>query len=496
MAGFMPPEAGFFCPNAALRLACGVGHRGARRALPSGKIIPVKWVPITAGWYKPRPMKTDAQGLHLTTASDAAVAAYDAAVEALAGFKIDPAIHAKAALAADPDFAMGHALRGYFYLMLGVPAVHGKAVACLDRAEQGVATPREHAHFLGLQAWCDGDLLGAVGRWENLLIDHPNDLLALNLTTSFYFHSGDARNLRDTVARVLPDWSDEMPGYGYVLGKHAFGLEECGEYEPAEAAARRAVEINGKDIWAVHAAAHVMEMQGRTAEGIAWLEETEAGWTSCAFFVHHVWWHKAVFHLARDERDAALALYDERVRDDFSEIIYDMHDAASLLWRLELAGVDVGKRWGEMADIAKAHIGDHNDAFTDAHFTMCLAGDGRTGAARDMISSMRSYAASKKVTMARIMRDAGIGAAEGLAAFHAGDYGRAVDCLLPIRYQLYRIGGSHAQRDLFSQTLIEAALRSGRFPLARALTAERIAAMPDNAPTARLRARALEGGVH
>ena len=61
-----------------------------------------------------------------------------------------------------------------------------------------------------------------------------------------------------------------------------------------------------------------------------------------------------------------------------------------------------------------------------------------------MIDSMRSYSASKRVTMAKIMRDAGIGAAEGLAAFRAGDYGHAVDCLLPIRYGIYPIGGSHA----------------------------------------------------
>ena len=441
-------------------------------------------------------MKTDAQGLHITTASDEAVAGYNAAVDAFAGFKTDPAVPAKAALEADPDFAMGHALRGYFYLMLGVPAVHAKAVACLNQAVGGVATPREHAHFLGLRAWCDGDLITAVRRWEKLLIEHPTDLMALNLTSSFYFNSGDAHNLRDTVARVLPAWSEDMAGYGYVLGKYAFGLEECGEYERAEALARQAVEINGRDIWAVHAAAHVMEMQGRTADGIAWLEETEAGWTKCAFFVHHVWWHKAVYHLARDERDAALALYDERVRDDFSEIIYDMHDAASLLWRLELAGVDVGSRWGELADISMAHIGDHNDAFTDAHFTMCLAGDGRSSAVKNMIESMRSFAASKNVTMAEIMRDVGIDACRGLAAYRAGDHAQAVDCLLPIRYRLYRIGGSHAQRDLFAQTLIEAALLCGKFALARALTAERIASKPDNAPTARLRARALKGLAH
>jgi hypothetical protein len=149
-----------------------------------------------------------------------------------------------------------------------------------------------------------------------------------------------------------------------------------------------------------------------------------------------------------------------------------------------------------LADIAKAHIGDHNDAFTDAHFTMCLAGEGRVGAVREMVASMRSYAGSRHGTMATIMRDVGIDASRGLAAYHAGDYAAAVDYLLPVRYQIFRIGGSHAQRDLFAQTLIEAALRCSRFTLARALTAERIAAMPESAPAERLRARALKGLVH
>ena len=195
----------------------------------------------------------------------------------------------------------------------------------------------------------------------------------------------------------------------------------------------------------------------------------------------------------RDETEAALALYDQRVRDDFSEIIYDMHDAASLLWRLELAGVDAGLRWDELAEKAAAHIGDHNDAFTDAHFTMCLAGAGRQGAVGDLLESMRSYAATRSVTMAPIMREVGLAACEGLAAYRAGDHGRAVEALLPIRYQLHRIGGSHSQRDLWAQTLIEAALGDGRHTLARALTAERCARMPNNPPAWRLHARALEG---
>ena len=438
-------------------------------------------------------MRTDARGLHLTTGSDRAAASVDAAVEDYCGFKTDPVSHVKAALDADPEFALAHCLRGYCYLLLGLPALHGKAMQCLARAESGVATPREHEHFLALQAWCDGDLIDAVRRWEHLLVEHPTDLLALRLATSFYFNLGDGPNLRDSVARVLPVWGEGTPGYGYVLGMYAFGLEECGDFARAEDAGRRAVEINAGDIWAVHAVAHVMEMGGRTAEGIAWLEETEAGWVTCNFFAHHVWWHKALYHIARDEAGAALALYDDRVRDDFSEIIYDMHDAASLLWRLELAGVDIGLRWDELADKAVVHARDHNDPFTDAHLMMCLAGGGRPGAAAEMLDSMRSFAATRKGTVAAVMRKVGIAVCEALAAYRAGRHARAVDLLLPQRYEVFRIGGSHAQRDLIAQTLIEAALVCGRFALARALTAERTAAMPANAPAWRLYARALDG---
>ncbi|MCH7929258.1 MAG: tetratricopeptide repeat protein [Proteobacteria bacterium] len=438
-------------------------------------------------------MKTDRRGLPLTTGSDDAVAHLDAAVEEFVGFKPEPMAHVKRALAADPGFVMAHCLRGCFFLMMGVPAVRPKAAQHLAAAQAGEATPREQAHVAALGAWLAGDLTGAVRRWDDILVDHPTDLLALRLAHGFYFDLGDRQNLRDSAARALPAWDADLPGYGYVLGMHAFGLEECGDYAAAESAGRRAVEIDPEDIWSVHAVAHVMEMQGRQRDGIDWLSGLEPHWTKCNFFVHHVWWHQALFHLERDQRDAALAIYDQRVRDDFSEIVYDMIDAASLLWRLELYGVDVGGRWAELADKSEARVGDHIDAFSDAHFMMCLAGAGRGDAAENLVGSMGEYAATHDVTMAPIMREVGVAACEALAAFRAGEYGRAVELLLPVRYALHRIGGSHAQRDLFAQMLIVAALRDGRFALARALLAERTALKPASAPSWRWTAEALDG---
>src|SRR3546814_17756679 len=100
--------------------------------------------------------------------------------------------------------------------------------------------------------------------------------------------------LRDRIARALPDWSPDMPGYHAILAMHAFGLEETGLYSPAEEKARRAVEIEPRDGWAQHAAAHVLDMQGRQRDGIASMRGVASASASASLFCVHKRWH---FHL-------------------------------------------------------------------------------------------------------------------------------------------------------------------------------------------------------
>jgi hypothetical protein len=65
-------------------------------------------------------------------------------------------------------------------------------------------------------------------------------------------------------------------------------------------------------------------------------------------------------------------------------------------------------------------------------------------------------------------------------AHRRGAYGDAVDLLLPVRARVREIGGSHAQRDVFEQLLIDAAWRGRRLDVAAALLAERTARRPGN----------------
>ncbi len=424
----------------------------------------------------------DIRGLPMTAAGADAVAAFDHVMAGYLGFRADVGDRLKAALAIDRECPLLQCARGYFTLLLNARRMVLRAQEALAAAKTAVqkhgATPREAAHLAALEAWCAGDAEQALRRWDHILAEHPRDVLALKLGHFWHFYLGRSRAMLDAVARALPAW-DGVQGHGYVKGLHAFGLEECGDYAAAEQAGRRAVEINPADVWAIHAVAHVFEMQDRPDEGIAWIRSGEANLSGINNFRFHVWWHRCLFHLERSEYDCVLDLYDREVRAESTADYLDICNAASLLWRLEDLGVDVGGRWSELAAQSAPRIGDHMLVFSDAHFMMALAGGGNTESARRMLDSAQAYARTGE-TEARVMDEVGAAVCEAVLAHRERRFGRVVELLAPVRDRLIGIGGSHAQRDLFEKVLISACLADGRRRQARELLAERLKQRPGN----------------
>src|SRR3546814_2814556 len=141
------------------------------------------------------------------------------------------------------------------------------------------------------RAWLDGDFECALDADGKVAFDYPGDSLALQLGHLGDFYLGRSAMLRDRIAQALPAWDKDVPGYGYLLGMHAVGLEEMGDYRRAEETGRGAIDANPRDPWAVHAVAHVMEMQGRLADGVRWLTERTDDWAPDNGFAFHNWWH-------------------------------------------------------------------------------------------------------------------------------------------------------------------------------------------------------------
>jgi hypothetical protein len=414
----------------------------------------------------------DSVGYPVSGANARSLEALEQASHELRCYINDPVATVDRALAESPQLTMGHGLRAYLHLLGTEPGGLPVARAACQAGQALPASDRERRHLQAIDHLADGRWRAAGRVLEDLSVEYPRDALALQAGHAIDFFTGDSRMLRDRIARALPAWDAGVTGYHAVLGMHAFGLEETGDYARAEAQGRKSVELEPRDGWGQHAVAHVMEMQGRRREGIAWMRANPDAWSRDSFFAVHNWWHLALYHLALDEAGEVLVLFDGPIYGMASGVVLDMIDASALLWRLHLRGVGVGNRWNAVADNWAPVATARNYAFNDMHAMMAFVGAGRSRAAEAVLEAQRD-AMEGAGDNATFMREVGHAATQAIKSFGDGNYAETIRLLRPVRNHAHRFGGSHAQRDVIDLTLIEAARRAGQQRLAAALLAER-----------------------
>jgi tetratricopeptide (TPR) repeat protein len=340
---------------------------------------------------------------------------------------------------------MMEVLRALPEAMHSARAAYSAAVATLHDA----STDDEWALCQALELALAGCLLAAADVLDRQLTRRPHNLAFIKLSTMLRFVGGDVAGMRRATMRAVASWSAAQPGYGFVLGCHAFALEETGDFAAAERAGRDAVGYEPADAWAIHAVAHVHEMTGRRQDGIDWLERCRADWRGCNNFAFHLSWHLALFHLEAGDHERVLEIYDREVRAVRSEEYRDVANATSLLWRLRQDGVEVGGRWAELAEIARRRRHEAGLLFADLHRLLALVAVGDRDAARDCLGAL----AGARGEQGALVACCGTDLARGLM-------GLPVDGLDQVASSLDGLGGSHAQRDVFMRSLALAA-RSG-----------------------------------
>ena len=420
----------------------------------------------------------DARGNPVSTRSSAALAHAEVALWRMASFFDAPLADIDAAIAEDPAWCMPHLMRANFLLTLTEPSLMPDARLALTQAQALMphATDRERRHLQAATTCAAGDWRGACVQWQDILDAHPHDLFALQWAHLFDFYVGDASALETRPAQALKQLDAHDPLRPYVLGMHAFGLEENAHYDHAEAVGREATSSAAKVPWATHAVAHVMEMQGRYTDGLQWLRANQSMWAEGNGFANHHWWHTALFHLEGMDIAAALALYDQHLSSPHASITLNRLDGAALLWRLHLLGGHVGARWLDVAqgwDLSPAPAG--LSTFNDAHAVMVLLGQQRQSDAEALVDEVQKRVEAGSASEAAVTMQVGLPLLRGLLAFGREDFAGAVRLLWPLRADLHRIGGSHAQRAAVIQTLLVAALRSGNRGLSSALLSNRSA---------------------
>ena len=416
-------------------------------------------------------MPNDAYGLPVT-ASPEALATYDRAVRALLGWQADALDLFRAATALDPGLALAHA-GAAVCLFLEERFGETKAAADAARAAAAGQTERERSHVEALTLWTSGRADAAVTAKRAHLATSPRDVMVVQRLYYIFFWQGRFPEMLEMSQAMLPHY----PGESFLLGMHAFALEEANRCAEGVRAAEAALSLNPHDAWAVHALAHSLYESADFDSGVTRIPAAIDPCRGLNWFRNHLLWHVALLHFARGEYERAEQMSRSVFEQAPSSIPGDLHDSVSLLWRLEMAGRKPGERWQPFTAIARERMNRQGLHFHTAHMAMALAAGGDWPGAEQHLATMRERAPKDRTGL---VGDVLVPLVEGLHAFAAGDYARTVSRIEPLRPRIIELGGSRAQRDVFHDTLFEACFRSGDADRAGRFLAERLARRPDH----------------
>jgi hypothetical protein len=424
-----------------------------------------------------------------------AIAAYEAAAREFLSHRPATGAWLDRALTHDPDHVASLALKGFGHVLLGKNEHIASARIMARRVgafEKSSMNPRERMLAVALKSAAHGRMLQASDILAGWLTDAPHDLIAFKLAHALRFMAGDQAGLLALSTGLVDQWSADIPGFGFLLGCHAFALEEQGLYRTAERTAVRGLALEPGDAWGLHAISHVHTMEGRHQDGINWLRRTQPVWTKANNFAFHLWWHLALLHFGRGDSGQALALYDAEIRPHLNDDFRDIANAVSLLWRMREEGVEIGDRFCDLHSYATLRARDATLVFGSLHHLLSLIANDDAPGIQALLHALTQSAGRPDGDQSTTANDIGVELARALASLTLGQVARAD--VARLARNASRIGGSHEQRDVFLRTLALIAADEGDDEGAQAVLAIRARLKKDLRFPA-LVARRLEAGL-
>jgi tetratricopeptide (TPR) repeat protein len=422
-------------------------------------------------------MRTDAYGLPVTTGSAEALDQYDRGARGLLSWDAAALDCFTAALARDPTLALAHAGAAICHF-LEERFKEARAAAEAARAAASTQTRREQGHVAAVGLLIDGRPIEAEQAMREHLRVCPRDLVVFQRLYFVLFWRGGFPEMLE----LTRDLIDHYAGDAFMLGLHAFALEEGGDCDEAIRVAERAIALDARNAWGVHALAHALYEKGASDAGLTTLPPAIHPCTHLGWFRNHLLWHLALMHLALGRYDRVRALSRRVFERQPSSIAGDLHDSISLLWRRDLFDGGVGDAWRPFGAIARERLNRQGLLFHAVHLAMALAAAGDWETATRQRGMLRDRAAKDATG---VIGEVVIPLVDALHGFVGGHYARTIELMEPLRFRIIEIGGSRAQRDVFHDTLLEACFRAGDLDRAERLLAERIQRRPDHYWTAR-----------
>ncbi len=422
-------------------------------------------------------MNRDRYDLPLTTVSESAAASYRDGVDRMLSAWFGAAEAFDRAIAEDPAFALAHIARARIHQM-NMEATEARAKAAQARELATALSRRERQHVEIMAAAIEGKPKAALTGAEQHLDEFPRDALILSLLLgAFGLYAFSGRDDHDAAKLAICERNAGHYGEDWwFLTYLGWSHTEAGNVGTGRTLTERAIALRPENANAAHALSHALFEQGDTAEGRQFLSTWLPAHEGASFLHAHLWWHVALTALEAGDLDGALGIYRQYFTPPDSRYppLNVFTDATSLLWRLSLAGkAGLEPYWREAAaygDLFFPRAGPH---FADVHYALAAAATG-SEVLETRLAEMEARAADGRLAPG----PSAIGLCRGVRAFAEGDHDNAIRILEPLISEVVRIGGSHAQRELWEDTFIVACLRGGRGDKALGMIADRLHRRP------------------
>ena len=414
----------------------------------------------------------DRYGLPLATSSATAVAHWETGLDLALAQNYGAEEEFALAVEADDGFATAYADLAFMqFIRIAVPEAKASAEAAV-RLSAGISQrERQHAEVISL--FVNGENLKASALLHEHLKDYPADALLLRLAQRLYVLGCGGTGVSDYPPAFYQLMKSVAPSYGddwAFMGQYAWANHEIGLMNEGLSLAERSLDLKPDNGVAVHSVAHVFYEVGNNDEGSGFLASWLDDYDRRSFYRVHLSWHQALFELALGKYNQALAWYENDIRPAVQELKYAaLADSASLIWRMHIYGdTQPPAPWQELIDVAAPAAANPGPSFRDAHAALAFTAAGDEASFNKLVDGLQLMADNGNTSAL----EATLPLVKGIGAFGREDYGEAVRLMEPVR--LTRIGGSHAQRLVFEDTLLEACLRAGEFDKATAMLRQRL----------------------
>ena len=428
----------------------------------------------------------DRFGLQLTTNVPAAAEHCVDGMDLLLENNYGPEERFQQALEADEGFALAHALTAYMSITRGQAADARQSAAQAQTLAQGVSK-RETRIIEVMALWANGKGPQAIPIAREHLAEYPRDVMMARVAQRLFMLGCNGSGVPDFPSHLfkLVKSIEGANGEEWAfMGLSSFAHHEMGLLDESLRLAEGSLQLRPNNAVAAHSAAHVYFERGDHSDGNDFLGNWLPGFDKRAPYHVHLSWHQALFELATGRYQRASELYESNIRPAVTEKrVTVLSDSASLMWRMQMyGGTSAPFPWQEVCGLAAPAAAGPGPAFRDAHAALALAGGGDDATLDRLLERLRLAGEAGDPLAAEVT----LPLVRGIAAFAHGDYSEAVAQMEPVFPQLTRIGGSHAQREVFEDTLLEAFLRAEEYDKAENMLRSRLSTRGSARDTFRL----------